>query len=196
MVPDARIPVVCVAISLAIAISIMLGGTSDQLEFGNSRCLLFVENYHLVGTSWIFDANSLMCSAVVSFASIDLLLLAAVVLGYFLLVRNGSVPKLYLKYNIFFFLAWATISFVVAIVFTAGLGQTCKQFQTNSAGSSCGTIFANGFFENNVVGSGKNLMTANAAMGASYVVALGWIAVAGMMWNEWRTYSEKWWTSV
>lgn len=62
-------------------------------------------------------------------------------------------------------------------VTAAGLVQTCNQFVMNDEGATCAKIFADGFFEGDLMGVSKSLTSASAFVGAGFVVVLGWFGL-------------------
>ena len=161
----------------------------------NYFSLLYVENYHKDQTlnAWIFDSFSPSCGAELTAASFGLIFIfvfAGIRVYY---VRKNEEPsrKVVLGLAIGSTI-WAFIAFVMACVFTAGLNQTCKQFE--QSGKSCGAVFGDGFFANDVSQIyKKNINTINAALGASWFVFIGFSAYAGFEWYNYRFSSMKWW---
>lgn len=91
---------------------------------------------------------------------------------------------------------WAAIQFAMASITAAGLAQTCSQFVRNDEGSSCAKIFADGFFEGDLIGVSKSLTTAGVSIAAGFAVVIGWGLLVGLLVMSWKDSSEQWWTSV
>ncbi|KAJ3359635.1 hypothetical protein HDU91_004854 [Kappamyces sp. JEL0680] len=157
--------------------------------------LLYVENYHFDAglKAWIFDSFSPSCGASVTAGSLGLILLIAAVAVKFYFLRKSEEPSR----NVVLTMAiiatvWAFIAFIMACIFSAGLSQTCHQFE--QSGKSCSAVFGQGFFANDTKTIySKNINTINAALGASWIVFLGWTGFAITEWINYRNSSLKWW---
>jgi hypothetical protein len=178
-----------------ISASIYLGGVSDQLTFGSSVCLLFIENYHLNESLkvYLFDAISPSCGTSISMGTIGLLLLFAIVgvRGYLLYKQEEPSRTLLLSLASVASL-WAFIMIIMASILTAGVDKTCSEFRKST--KSCGVVFGEGFFADTTkTVYYKNINTVNATVGASWVTFIFWVVYASFEWYSYRHASLKWW---
>jgi hypothetical protein len=177
---------------------------SLQLPFGKFQVvcthpysLLYIENYHkdpTVGT-YIFESYSPSCSANISTGSIGLLLIFifAGIRLYFLRKREEPSRNVILGLAVSA-TVWAFVMFVVACIFSSGLGQTCREFGKNTDGKTCGAVFGEGFFANSTEKIyKKNVNTINAALGAVWAGFVGFVLYAAYEFYNWRHASLKWW---
>jgi hypothetical protein len=178
-----------------IAGSIYLGGVSDQLTFGSSICLLYIENYHKNDglQVFVFDAFSPSCGTSISMGTIGLFLLFAVVgvRGYFMYKQEEPSRTVLLSLaSVATF--WAMIMIIMASILTAGVDKTCSEFR--KSGKSCGAVFGEGFFADTTKTIYyKNINTVNATVGASWVTFIFWVVYASFEWYSYRHASLKWW---
>ncbi len=83
---------------------------------------------------------------------------------------------------------------VGAATASAGLAQTCKQFESVS-GSSCGEIFSSGFLYNGdpSVEYLMDLGTTIAAINSCWILTVCYLLYSGLEWMNYRYDTAKWW---
>ncbi|KAI8894402.1 hypothetical protein BC833DRAFT_605023 [Globomyces pollinis-pini] len=179
-----------------ITLGIFTGGIADQLQFGPQRiCLLYVENYHKdnATNAFVFDSYSPSCGASISMGWIGILLLLAVTGIRFFFIYKKEEPSR----NVVMALAgaaavWTAISFIMAAIVSSGVGKTCSEFE--KSGKSCGAVFGEGFFANDInIIYKKNINTVNAAVGSGWTLVIFWGLYAAFEFYSYRNASLKWW---
>lgn len=103
---------------------IFVGGIADQLRFGpDSKCLLYINNYHKENNTWVFAAQSAACGWALAFGSLDIIFAVALIALHFLYFKKGdSIPRQTLKILLWALAVWAILSMCIAAVVSGGLG--------------------------------------------------------------------------
>ena len=94
-------------------------------------------------------------------------------------------------------LIFATIAVTMAAFATAGLNQTCREFESLN-GVPCGEIFENGFFEEVEEGGErivyeKSLAWVKAAVAGGWIMGFAWLFGGVIKGWEWKNGKVRWW---
>ncbi|KAI8908421.1 hypothetical protein EDD86DRAFT_207621 [Gorgonomyces haynaldii] len=185
--------------ALFISTCVMLGGVSSQLQFGgDNNCLLYVENYHKPDPNaggYVFDAYSPSCLATLNIGGIGLsLMFLAIGVRYYYYHKQVTMSQQLIQLLAICASVWTFISFVIAAVLSAGLNQTCHEFE--KSGYSCADVFRSGFSVNSKPGGPKSLAGASSGVGAAWAISIFWGLYCAYEWYAFRTQSQQWWSSL
>lgn len=187
------------AVSLACLVSLLVFvvGVQDQLQFGSSRCLLFVNDYHPIPNGpYVFTATSGACGAAIAIGWIAwLFVVAATALLVYYDRRQQQPQKSLLRILLLSSAIMVVLMLIVSSIVSAGLAQTCHEFEHNVQNSTCGKIFSDGFFQGESAGPPKNINTANAAQGAGWVAVLLLGVITAGIYSLWKQ-TGQWWTGI
>jgi hypothetical protein len=185
--------------SIIVCSLISLISIPANLEFSSAKtCLLYVENYHKNNDTYVFDAYSGACSAVFSWAVITLLvaicLVAATVYVY---KTDRQVSRRSYYYIAITCVFISFIQLVMASIVSAGLSKTCSEFVKNDRGSSCSSVFNDGFFsvgtDGKFTGHSKSFSSISSVQGANWVQVIFWGLTTFCVWAFWKESSDQWW---
>ncbi len=156
---------------------------------------MYISNYHIEASSYIFSARSSECANLIA-------------LGAFGIVFTLFMGGLFLYYSFKGLTrppALTLVTAVLASIFTilclvgagtasAGLAQTCSQFE-GLTGGNCASVFSTGFlFDGDAsITYYKDLSVILAAVHATWILTVSWFMYAGLEWINWRLENSKWW---
>ena len=174
----------------------MLGGVVSNAQYGPSNvCLFYISNYHVESSSYVFSARSSECSNLIALASVALVF-SVVMGGLFLYYGAKEIirPAALTLTSAILSTLFTIVCLVGAATASAGLAQTCNQFE-NLTGGQCSSVFSTGFlYDGDVtVTYYRSLSVVFAAVNASWVLTIAWFLYAGLEWINWRTENSKWW---
>ncbi|KAJ3044813.1 hypothetical protein HDV00_000690 [Rhizophlyctis rosea] len=194
---------------LQLAASILfVAGIVSQATYGTRNvCLLYVRNYHNGDDSLMFSARSVACPNAVGIGTAGIVLATTLLLLTLLTAGNKTSTRLpdptYKSYTLLLCITstiFALIALTMAAFASAGLKQTCHEFEALHA-VQCGDVFANGFFEEGTGGPGggerivysKSLAAVKAAIAGGWLMGLFW--AIGAVWKgwEWKNGRVRWW---
>ncbi|KAJ3294641.1 hypothetical protein HK104_003383 [Borealophlyctis nickersoniae] len=168
----------------------------EQAQYAPPKiCILFITNYHLEDSQYIFEAKSGACGGIIGIGSLGMAL-AVILFGISMAYHTRQklrAPRVILMLASIATM-FAFVSLVGASLASAGLRQTCSQFESVS-GYSCEDVFEAGFFYDGKVNHTfvQSLATIAAACGAAWVMFLSWVVYAGLEWYNHKHEAERWW---
>jgi hypothetical protein len=174
----------------------LTGGVVNQAQYGPGNvCLFYINNYHVEESAYVFSARSSECQNLIALGSFGIVLSILVTsLFLFFTITEKQRPSAMILVLSILSTIYSVICLVGAGTATAGLNQTCNQFQ-GLTGGSCGSVFATGFMydgDSSQVYS-KNLDVVISAVNASWLMTIAWTAYSGLEWYNWKTENGKWW---
>ncbi|KAJ3041177.1 hypothetical protein HK097_002372, partial [Rhizophlyctis rosea] len=136
-------------VQLAAALLFVVGLTSQGMYGPRNICLLYVRDYHTEPDSLVFSARSVACPNAIGIGTTGIVLSVTFLL-LSLFSRHLIFPhpptKPFLLTLTIISLLFSIIALTMAAFATAGLKQTCREFESLN-GVPCGEVFENGFFE-------------------------------------------------
>ncbi|KAI8894400.1 hypothetical protein BC833DRAFT_605016 [Globomyces pollinis-pini] len=183
-------------ISTLVCLGVYTGGINSNLIFSDQNvCLLYVENYHKNdnANAWVFDAYSPSCSLTTTagYCGMLLLFVLAGVKGFYAYRREEASRNVHFSLGAMCTI-WTAVSVVMAAILTAGVNQTCDQFI--KSGKTCGTVFAEGFFANDVSKiHNKSINSIDASIVSSWMLVFTWASYAAYEFYCYKHSSLRWW---
>jgi membrane associated rhomboid family serine protease len=123
--PKKTFAIVLVSMSILILTSfVFVGGLADQLRFSPEHlCLLYVTDYHVEDSTWVFDAQSSACGWALTVGSFDIIFAVCLVAVHYMFWKKGdTIPRQIVKLMAIAMAVWALISMITAATVSGGIG--------------------------------------------------------------------------
>lgn len=164
------------------------------VEYGQGVCLLNVKDYNLHNDTWTFLAESNACKGILGLAGAALaftLVIGIMDLGYVARDKLRSKPMIYTMMAASFL--QVALSVCVAVLFTAGMVQTCNQF--TQSGKTCENVFYTGFFYKNDVNMRyrRNIGVAWMGVICSWIMVVSWVVYSLKEILSVKYETNRWW---